>query len=99
MRLRGRAARIHHHNPLRLSRGNRYVTFVHAGEECAILLLEAVLVAVMLAYIFIGAIRSAQVAPPCASHAHPRIGVEQDRQIRLQISAKDTVEFQNSFAA
>src|SRR5580693_2106586 len=99
MRLRWRAAGIHHCDALQLSCRNRQIAFVYAGEESSVLLLEAVFIGMMFVRILTSAMRSSPISAPRPPHTHRRIGVEQDRHVGLQISTKHAMQLKHRLAA
>src|SRR4030088_2331035 len=84
MGLRGRALRIDYRDSVRLAFGDGHVPFADSREKRARFLLEAIFVAMVAAC----ASRGALIAPPGSTHNAGGIGIQQDRQIRLQAPAK-----------
>src|SRR5579859_2309571 len=90
MRRHRRAAGVDNYYTPRLALGNRHEAFAHAREESPRLLLETIFVVAMAP-----SPRNAFISPARATYAGMSVGIEQNRQIRLQIPAKHTMQFQH----
>src|SRR5713226_6768018 len=95
MRLCRSAACVHYDHPLRLPFRDLQISLMHPRKECPRLLLEAVLVAVSSTC----GSRGSLIAAAGSTHNAGSIGVQQDRQIRLQVSTQHTMQFEHRVTA
>src|SRR5712671_8143195 len=93
MGLRGRALGIDYRDSVRLAFGNGPVPFADSRKKRARFLLETIFVAMAVNSL----VRRALVPATCPLDAHGGIGIQQDRQIRLQVSAQHTMQFEHRF--
>ena len=98
MRLRRATAGVDRDDALGLSRRNGSISSMHAGEESAVLLLEAVFVDWFIRILMWTGIRTL-IPSPGPPQAHCWIGIQQDSQVRLQISTEDTMQIKHILAA
>src|SRR5215469_15762833 len=90
MRLPWGAARIDYHYALSLPLRDRREALSYSSKEGPRLALKAVLVMPARRALGIALIPSA-----CPVHARMRIRIQQDRQLRLQIAAQHSMQFQH----
>src|SRR5438045_1453081 len=93
MRLSRCAARIHGYHASRFALRDRCETFPHAPEKGSGLLLETVFVMAAASIL-----RISFVAASRPAHAGMRIRIEQQREIRLQISAQHPMQLPHRIA-
>ena len=91
MGLRGRTLGIDYRDSVRLAFGDGHVPFADSRKKRARFLLETIFVAMATAC----ASRGALIAPAGSTHNAGGIGIQQDRQIRLQISAQHSMQFED----
>jgi hypothetical protein len=94
MRLTRRTPRIHHYHSTRLTLRNRHIPIAHAAKERPCLLLKTIFIMTSRSIL-----RIALVPLPGPVHTGMRARIQQQRQIRLQISAQDPMQFANSLAS
>ena len=96
MRLRGCTACIYRYHALWFPFGDGLVPFANSGEERLRFLFETILIGAMSGSVFAlahqRAMRRPLIALPRPPQAHRWIEVEQDRQIRLQVSAQKPMQ-------
>src|ERR1700680_3482583 len=95
MGLRRCTARVDQDRALRFPDGDGEIAFSHTSKERARLLLKAVFIAVAAASVPRGTLITATGPPKTAR----RIGIEQDREVGLQVSAENTVQFKYGLAS
>src|SRR5581483_8608519 len=94
--LGGSASGIHNGYPLRLARRDGMVGVLDPHEESSILLLETILVALRALLRISSAARSlSRIATPRPRHTFCHVGVHQDGEFRLQVSAKHAMQGQH----
>src|SRR6266853_1872314 len=95
MGLRRCSASVDQDHALRFAGGDGEIAFPHPSKEPTCLLLEAVFIAVAAAAVPRGALITAAGPPQTAR----RIGIEQDREVGLQVSAENTVQLKYGLAS
>src|ERR1700680_208363 len=95
MGLRRCTARVDQDRALRFPDGDGEIAFSHTSKERARLLLKAVFIAVAAASVPRGTLITAAGPPQTAR----RIGIEQDREVGLQVSAENTVQLKYGLAS
>src|ERR1700733_8527173 len=95
MSLIGRSPRIDYDHALRFPRRDRQIPLVNAGKERPGFLLETILVPMAAR----STLPAALVAAASPAHAHGGVGVEQQSEIGLQVSAQHAMQFEHRVAA
>src|ERR1700716_2093866 len=91
MGLRGRTLGIDYRDSVRLAFGDGHVPFADSRKKRARFLLETIFVAMAVESL----VRRALVPAAGPADADGWIGIQQDRQIRLQISAQHSMQFED----
>lgn len=94
VRLLGSAARVHHDHTLGFAGCDRQVGSSHPPKKSTALLLEAVLIALSAATLACLSL----VAASRTIHAHGYVRIHQDGELRPQITAQDSMQFQHRLA-